>query len=304
MESPRPSLASSRKGPSIHKRDDEEKKEENEIPVLDKEESEGEKDTKKKKKKEKIKRTPSRGGERVVLNVGGKIFETYLSTLTKYPTSLLGAMFHERNAHMLKPDLSGQFFFDRSPVIFEAILSFYRTGKLRSVPGILKQTLEEEVDYWQLPSECIQEDDRLGNRYAQLAMDVLRSKAEPILTKLKDHILDTIFKAAQEGVQSFSIEFKESQDHEYYAFLSNFSNRELLLHDLLQENFDVSFNDMTSGQGHSYILFITLWNRYTRQKYGENTRHALAKILEELRQGVEIKTMKDDHILTVKPIFI
>jgi len=242
------------------------------------------------------------GNERIVLNVGGTVFETYFSTLTKYPTSLLGAMFHERNSSLLLPDKNGQYFFDRSPVIFEAIINFYRTGKLKGVPGVSKQTLEEEVDYWQLPPECIQDEDRIGNKYAQLAMDVLRSKAEPTLTKLSDHILQTIFKAAQEGVQSFSIEFKESQDHEYYGFLSNFSNRELLLHDLLQENFDVSFDDMTSGQGHSYILFITLWNRYTRQKYGENTRNALAKILEELRQGVEIKTMKDDHILTVKPL--
>jgi len=27
---------------------------------------------------------------RIVLNIGGKIFETYVSTLAKYPTSLLG----------------------------------------------------------------------------------------------------------------------------------------------------------------------------------------------------------------------
>ncbi len=117
-------------------------------------------------------------------------------------------------------------------------------------------------------------------------------------------------------MQSFSIEFKESQQQEYYAFLSNFSHRELLLHDLLYENFDVSFNDITSGQGHSYILFITLWNRFTRQRVSDTTTGLVsirstnlltvskAKLLEELRQGVEIKTTKDDHILTVKPTFI
>jgi hypothetical protein len=102
-----------------------------------------------------------------------------------------------------------------------------------------------------------------------------------ILDKIKNYIIQRIESAASEGVQSFSIEFKESQQQEYYAFLSNFSHRELLLHDLLQENFDVSFNDITSGQGHSCIqieticsplfietdvLLITLWNRYTAQK--------------------------------------
>jgi hypothetical protein len=86
--------------------------------------------------------------------------------------------------------------------------------------------------------------------------------------------------AAYKGVQSFSIEFKESQDQEFYAFLSNFSHRELLLHDLIQENFDVSFNDITSGQGHSYILFVTLWNRFTQHK-PKDTVTALVRIMEE-----------------------
>src|SRR5690554_4096210 len=64
--------------------------------------------------------------ERVVLNVGGTRFETYISTLTKYPTSLLGAMFHERNSSILKRDEHGEYFFDRSPALFEAVINFYR----------------------------------------------------------------------------------------------------------------------------------------------------------------------------------
>mmetsp|Transcript_5803 Transcript_5803/g.8121 ORF Transcript_5803/g.8121 Transcript_5803/m.8121 type:complete len:269 (-) Transcript_5803:26-832(-) len=240
--------------------------------------------------------------QRVVLNVGGRKFETYVSTLLKYPNSLLGAMFHERNAHLLKPDFNGEYFFDRSPVAFESILNFYRTGKLRSVPGLSRGALEDEVDYWQLPSESIQDEEKIGTRYSYIALEAIRQKAEALVEKIKAHIIEKIQQASLEGTQSFTIEFKESE-HEYYGFLSNFSNRELLLHDLLQENFDVSFNDMTSVMGHSYILNITLWNRYTRAKYGESTSTALSKILEELRQGVEIKTSKDAHILTVKPIF-
>lgn len=98
-----------------------------------------------------------------------------------------------------------------------------------------------------------------------MAIENIRKKVGPILFQIRDYIVDKIESAASEGLQSFSIEFKESsEEHQaFYAFLSNFSNRELLLHDLLSENFDVSFNDMTSVQGHSYILFITLWNRYT-----------------------------------------
>lgn len=205
----------------------------------------------------------------MVLNIGGTRFETYISTLTKYPDSLLGAMFSERNVHLRKPDKNGEYFFDRSGLAFESILNFYRTGVLLPCPGISKQMLIHEADYWQLPSDQLtcSEDQKIGN----LALNVLRKKVDPTLSKIKGYILDIVQKAAMNGMQSFSIEFKESQHYEFYGFLSNFSHRELLLRDLIQQNFDVSFNDLTSGQGHSYILFITLWNRYTRQTIGDST---------------------------------
>lgn len=63
-----------------------------------------------------------------------------------------------------------------------------------------------------------------GNRLGCVALEAVRKKAEPLLTKIKNYIIENIENAALEGVQSFSIEFKESQG-EYYAFLSNFSNR-------------------------------------------------------------------------------
>jgi len=246
----------------------------------------------------------SMSGERVILNIGGKRFETYVSTLSKYPDSLLGTMFHSRNAHIRKPDQNGEYFFDRSPLAFEFILNFFRTGKLGQFTGLSRSLLQEEIDFWQLPPDILQDEEPLGNRLAYNALEVIRRKAEPVLSVIKKYITDSIEAAASEGVQAFSIEFKESQDQQFYAFLSNFANRELLLHDLLQDNFDMSFNDMTSGQGHSYILFITVWNRFTKQRINDSTLLAVSKILDELRQGVEIKTAKDDHIITTKAIYI
>jgi len=237
--------------------------------------------------------------ERVILNVGGKKFETFVGTLTKYPDSVLGAMFHQRNNHLRKLDSMGEYVFDRCPKLFEAVLNFYRTGKLRLTRGMTKIALEEEADFWQLPIDCFQEDESLGTKFAYTALDVTRKKAQPILTTIKTYIIEIIEKASNNGVQSFSIEFKESQQ-QFYAFLSNFSHRELILHDLILQNFDVSFNDMTSVQGHSYILFVTLWNRFTRPNFVESVNISATKILEEIRQGVEIKTTKDDHIITTK----
>jgi hypothetical protein len=37
--------------------------------------------------------------ERIRINVGGRIFESYASTLRKYPNTLLGTMLHPRYAY-------------------------------------------------------------------------------------------------------------------------------------------------------------------------------------------------------------
>jgi hypothetical protein len=96
---------------------------------------------------------PSRdsSSERVILNVGGRRFETYVSTLTQYPDSLLGAMFSERNAELKKPDANGEYFFDRNPEAFEPILQFYRTGIFSKPQNISRQIMAHELEYWQIP---------------------------------------------------------------------------------------------------------------------------------------------------------
>jgi hypothetical protein len=86
--------------------------------------------------------------ERVVLNVGGTRFETYLSTLTRYPNTTLGTMFSERNRHMLRFNQQGEVFFDRSPALFEPILAFYRNGVLRRPPHVDPRLFAEECAFF------------------------------------------------------------------------------------------------------------------------------------------------------------
>jgi len=236
--------------------------------------------------------------EKVILNVGGQRFETHVQTLERYPESLLGVMFAGRNKGIRRPDSNGEYFFDRDPHYFTPILNYYRVGKIELPPGCTKRMMKEELDYFQIPVSILKEGETLGNRLSKLSLRIARQKVEPKLLVIGNYINAIAQSAAEQGLQSITIEFKSSHQ-EFYSFLSNFSHRELLLHDLLAQNLDVSFSDMTSSQGHSYILNITLWTRFTTQKIS-NTLSAVTRILDELRQGVEVKTNKNDHILSIK----
>lgn len=98
----------------------------------------------------------------IELNVGGKKFTTYKSTLMKYKKSMLHSMFSGKMP--LVRDSKGRIFIDRSPQYFQGILRF-----LRGEP-IPRQLLEEEqflaeLDYFGLldafqktagiPAECV-----------------------------------------------------------------------------------------------------------------------------------------------------
>ncbi|CAI2164388.1 12070_t:CDS:2 [Funneliformis geosporum] len=68
--------------------------------------------------------------ERIILNVGGIKYETYRSTLTAYPKTLLGTMFHPRNRAMLHPTNGNEYFIDRNGYIFHYVMEYYRTGNI------------------------------------------------------------------------------------------------------------------------------------------------------------------------------
>ena len=91
-------------------------------------------------------------GEVITLNVGGTLFTTTVATLTKYPNSLLAAMFEpglERPP--ARKDKEGNFFIDGEPKPFETILFFLRRGKLtEDIDGCSLEKLEVEADYYGL----------------------------------------------------------------------------------------------------------------------------------------------------------
>lgn len=91
--------------------------------------------------------------KRIVLNVGGEIYETYSETLTRYPDTLLGNNLKRMNFFCQQQQ---EYFFNRSRVCFGAILYFYQSNGLLACPlDISLEDFEEECQFFQLPPTSI-----------------------------------------------------------------------------------------------------------------------------------------------------
>lgn len=85
----------------------------------------------------------------VEVNVGGKLFTTALQTLCAFPGSFIESMFSGR--HPQSVDGSGFCFIDRSPVVFEFVLNFLRTGVLVEPDSMdMRRRFRLDLDYYGL----------------------------------------------------------------------------------------------------------------------------------------------------------
>ncbi|OWF43329.1 BTB/POZ domain-containing protein KCTD7-like [Mizuhopecten yessoensis] len=79
------------------------------------------------------------------LNVGGRIFATRLSTLRKYPESMLAVMFSGR--HRVDKDLDGNYFIDRDGTYFLFVLNFLRDDNDLPPVNYAEDVLKEAMFY-------------------------------------------------------------------------------------------------------------------------------------------------------------
>ncbi|XP_046575263.1 potassium voltage-gated channel protein Shal-like isoform X3 [Haliotis rubra] len=123
-----------------------------------------------------------RGDEKLSINVSGRRFETWRTTLEKYPDTLLGS--NEREFFF--DEECKEFFFDRDPDIFRHILNYYRTGKLHYPRHECISAYDEELAFFgilpDLIGDCCYEDyrDRKRENSERLIDDKGSENGDPI----------------------------------------------------------------------------------------------------------------------------
>ncbi|KAA0188115.1 Potassium voltage-gated channel protein Shaker, partial [Fasciolopsis buskii] len=92
--------------------------------------------------------------ERVVLNVSGLRFETLLSTLQKFPNTLLG---NPAKLNRYYDALRNEYFFDRNRPSFDAILYYYQSGgRLRRPVNVPIDVFTEEIHFYEIDEDAIE----------------------------------------------------------------------------------------------------------------------------------------------------
>ncbi|GAA49220.1 Potassium voltage-gated channel protein Shal [Clonorchis sinensis] len=114
---------------------------------------------------------------KIVINVSGSRFETWKSSLDRFPDTLLGS--DEKD--YFKDSKSGEYFFDRDPNLFRFILAYYRSGKLHFPKDSCVTAYHDELIYFGIMPEI------MGDCCYEEYLDRYRENRERQLEDLNDH---------------------------------------------------------------------------------------------------------------------
>ncbi|XP_041836920.1 potassium voltage-gated channel subfamily A member 10 [Melanotaenia boesemani] len=93
--------------------------------------------------------------EKIVINVSGLMFETQLSTLSKFPETLLGDPM--KRISYFDP-MRNEYFFDRNRPSFDGILYYYQSGgRIRRPANVPLDVFANEMVFYELGNEAMEQ---------------------------------------------------------------------------------------------------------------------------------------------------
>ena len=92
--------------------------------------------------------------EKVIINVSGRRFQTWRSTLRKHPDTLLGS---DQMLTCFYDQKKQEYFFDRDPDVFRHILSYYQVGKLHISHADCLDLFYEELKFYGISNSTVHE---------------------------------------------------------------------------------------------------------------------------------------------------
>lgn len=100
----------------------------------------------------------AKGGKTIAINVGGHIQRVNLIELARHPATLLGGIAVAMLEDIIPSAERGKedYFFDRSNVVFDYILQYYRTGMLHVPDGICPRLFVDELNFWRISPHEVQ----------------------------------------------------------------------------------------------------------------------------------------------------
>ncbi|KAL6465035.1 hypothetical protein MHYP_G00273520 [Metynnis hypsauchen] len=125
--------------------------------------------------------------ELIILNVSGRRFQTWRTTLDRYPDTLLGSTEKE----FFYNEETKEYFFDRDPDAFRSVLNFYRTGKLHYPRYECISAFDEELAFFgiipEINGDCCYEEYK--DRKRENAERLMDDQEENKDSKLPQHEL-------------------------------------------------------------------------------------------------------------------
>jgi len=154
----------------------------------------------------------------VKLNVGGQIFVTKISTLTKYPDSMLALMFNHTDEGMspMAKTKDGAYFLDANPVYFGEILEYLRHGEISTEDSNLWKGIAKLANHFGLTDLALE----LERNNDWVILDLERKKKVEIskrtLTRFKSTTLAKYFLGEEEAKIELSQWIKKESGNCYY----------------------------------------------------------------------------------------